>query len=248
MGAMAPITLTGALTLSHAEALAGIALTQITRPTTPVCYGAFVSNVDMKSGAPAFGTPEQVKANLASGQLARLLGLPWRCSPGCSGNVNDAQAANETQMGAWSVLLAGATVIVHGAGWIEGGLTLSYEKLITDLEVMQVFGELCDESQIDDAATAFDALAEVSPGGHFFGTTHTLDRYRTAFYEPIVADWSNFGTWTERGEKDASERATEVWQQILDEFRPPVTNADGLAKAGEYARKREAEGGAPPVS
>ncbi len=151
MGAMAPVTVAGALTLSHAEALAGIALTQITRPGAPVCYGAFPSNVDMKSGAPAFGTPEQVKANLGAGQLARLLGLPWRSAAGCAANIADAQAAHETQMSAWGAVLAGCTVLVHGAGWIEGGLTLSYEKLITDLEVMQIFAELCVPTPAEDA-------------------------------------------------------------------------------------------------
>lgn len=163
MGAMAPITVAGALTLSHAEALAAITLTQITRPGAPVCYGAFASNVDMKSGAPAFGTPEQVKANLGAGQLARLLGLPWRCAAGCAANINDAQAANETQMSAWGAVLAGATVLVHGAGWIEGGLTVSYEKLITDLEVMQTFAELCSPTPANDAEIAFEALAEIQP-------------------------------------------------------------------------------------
>ena len=246
MGAMAPITVAGALTLSHAEAMAAIALTQITRPGAPVCYGAFASNVDMKSGAPAFGTPEQVKANLGAGQLARRLGLPWRCSSGAAGNTNDAQAAHETQMGAWGAVLAGSTIIVHGAGWIEGGLTISYEKLITDLEIMQTFAELCRETPADDAAIAMDALAEVEPGGHFFGAAHTMERYRTAFYEPIVADWSNFGTWTERGAKDANERATAIWKDTLEEFRAPDIDAARIEEMEKFAETRKSEGGAPP--
>ena len=246
MGAMAPITVAGALTLSHAEALAAIALTQITNPGAPVCYGAFASNVDMKSGAPAFGTPEQVKANLGAGQLARHTGLPWRGSTGASGNVNDAQAANETQMGAWGAFLAGATILIHGAGWIEGGLTISFEKLITDLEVMQTFAELCTETPADDSSLAMDALAEVSPGGHFFGAAHTLERYNTEFYEPLVADLSNFGTWTERGGKDASVRAAEIWQDVLNGFQPPKIDDVGLAASIAFAEKRIQEGGAPP--
>ena len=246
MGAMAPITVAGALTLSHAEALAAISLSQITNPGAPVCYGAFVSNVDMKSGAPAFGTPEQVKANLGAGQLARLIGLPWRCSTGSSGNINDAQAANETQMGAWGAFLAGATILIHGAGWIEGGLTISFEKLITDLEVMQTFAELCTETPADDASIALDALTEVQPGGHFFGASHTLERYETEFYEPLVADWSNFGTWTERGSKDASVRATEIWQRVLGEARAPGVDEARLAEALAFAERRKSEGGALP--
>ncbi|MEO1331206.1 MAG: trimethylamine methyltransferase family protein, partial [Pseudomonadota bacterium] len=157
MGAMAPASVAGALVLSHAEALSAIALTQLAKPGAAVCYGAFASNVDMKSGAPAFGTPEQVKANLGAGQLARKLGLPWRCAAGCAANVNDAQAAHETQMSAWSAILAGCTVMLHGAGWLEGGLTNSYEKLITDLEAMQIFAELCAPTPADDAALALDA-------------------------------------------------------------------------------------------
>lgn len=246
MGAMAPVTIAGALTLSHAEALSAIALSQLTRAGAPVCYGAFVSNVDMKSGAPAFGTPEQVKANIGAGQLARRLGLPWRCSTGAAGAVNDAQAANETQMGAWGAVLAGATILIHGAGWIEGGLTFSYEKLITDLEVMQTFAELCTETPSDDASLALDALTEVDPGGHFFGAAHTIERYESAFYEPVVADWSNFGTWAERGGLDANQRANRIWKQVLEDFEPPNVDSTRLGEAIAFAERRKSEGGAPP--
>lgn len=248
MGAMAPITVAGALTLSHAESLAAIALTQLARPGAPVCYGAFASNVDMKSGAPAFGTPEQVKANLGSGQLARLLGLPWRCAAASAANINDAQAANETQMSAWGAVLAGATVIIHGAGWLEGGLTVSYEKFITDLEVLQTFAELCAPTPATDDDIALDALREVPPGGHFFGAAHTMERYQTAFYQPLVADWSNFGTWTEAGSKSASERATKIWQTIVRD-EPPITVSPAAYEGlNEYITKRTQDGGAPPES
>ena len=146
MGAMAPITVAGAITLSHAEALAAITLTQLVNPGAPVCYGTFTSNVDMKSGAPAFGTPTHYQASLAAGQLARLTGLPWRCAAGSASNSNDVQAANENQMGLWGCLMAGATVVIHSAGWLEGGLSVSYEKLITEFgrtqaEVAEVIGK-----------------------------------------------------------------------------------------------------------
>ena len=248
MGAMAPVTVAGALTLSHAEALAAIALTQIVRRGSPICYGAFVSSVDMRSGAPAFGTPEQVRASLAAGQLARRLGLPWRCSAASAANINDAQAANETSMSAWSSVLAGATIIVHSAGWIEGGLTVSYEKLITDLENLQIFAELCSTLEIDDGELAWDALAEVQPGGHFFGAAHTMDRYKTAFYEPLIADWSNFGTWTERGGLDASARATKMWRSILSETKAPDVDGDKVAALDAFIQRRTSDGGAPPES
>ncbi|MEM9206363.1 MAG: trimethylamine methyltransferase family protein [Pseudomonadota bacterium] len=245
MGAMAPVTVAGALTLSHAEALAGIAITQLAKPGAPVLYGAFASNVDMKSGAPAFGTPEQVKASLGAGQLARHLGLPWRNAAGCAANANDAQAAHETQMSAWGAVLAGATVVIHAAGWIEGGLTVSYEKLITDMEMVQVLAELCSPTSADDAEIALDALAEVQPGGHFFAAAHTMERYQSAFYEPLIADWSNFGTWTERGARDADTRATDLWKAILE--KPPLDVDQNRVEALEtFIAKRTAEGGAAP--
>ena len=248
MGAMAPITVAGAITLSHAEALAALTLTQLTRPGAPVCYGTFTSNVDMKSGAPAFGTPEHFQASLAAGQLARRLGLPWRCASGSAANINDAQAANETQFGNWGCFLAGATVIIHSAGWLEGGLTVSYEKLITDIEVLQMVAELCAgaEASTDDIGLA--ALEEVGPGGHFFGASHTMERYQTEFYEPMIGDWSNFGTWSERGSLDASTRATAKWQEIVHDAPEDFGPADRLAAFRDRVARLSEAGGAPPES
>ena len=248
MGAMAPVTVAGALALNHAEALASIALTQMVNPGAPVCYGAFASSVDMKSGAPAFGTPEHVKATLGAGQLARLTGLPWRSAAGCAANVNDAQAAHETQMSAWGAILAGCNVLVHGAGWLEGGLTICYEKLITDMEMLQIFAELCVETPAQDNDIAFEALQEVQPGGHFFGASHTMGRYQSAFYEPLVADWSNFGTWTERGAMDANQRANALWKKILHEFEGPHIDEERQEALSEFIRQRTNKGGANPES
>ena len=248
MGAMAPITVAGAITLSHAEALAAITLTQLARPGAPVCYGTFTSNVDMKSGAPAFGTPEHFRASLAAGQLARKLGLPWRCASGSAANINDAQAANETQFGNWGCFLAGATVVVHSAGWLEGGLTVSYEKLITDLEVLQMVAELCAGAQAGDAEIGLDALAEVKPGGHFFGAAHTMERYQTEFYEPLIGDLSNFGTWTERGALDASARATAKWQEIVHAAPDPICDPDRLEAFRDRVARLTRAGGAAPES
>lgn len=248
MGAMAPITVAGAITLSHAEAIAAISLTQLTQPGAPVCYGTFTSNVDMKSGAPAFGSPEHFQASLAAGQMARKLGLPWRCASGSAANINDAQAANETQFGNWGCLLAGASVIIHSAGWLEGGLTVSYEKLITDMEVLQMVAELCAGAKAGDAEIGLDALAEVQPGGHFFGAAHTMERYQTEFYEPLIGDWSNFGTWTERGAKDADTRATEKWQQIVATTPAPDLNDARVEALNDYIARATEAGGAPPES
>ncbi len=250
MGAMAPITVAGALTLSHAEALAALTLTQLARPGAPVLYGTFTSNVDMKSGAPAFGTPEQVKASLGAGQLARKLGLPWRNAAGSAANINDAQAAHETEISGWGAFLGGSTIMIHAAGWLEGGLTVSYEKLITDMDMVQTFAELCADTPATEADIGLDAIREVQPGGHFFGAVHTMERYQTAFYEPFAYDWSNFGTWTDAGAKDADTRATEAWQSILANHKPPVTasDPDRIGHLKEFIAKRTAEGGAPPES
>ncbi len=248
MGAMAPITVAGAITLSHTEALAAIALTQLVRPGAPVCYGTFTSNVDMKSGAPAFGTPAHFQASLAAGQLARFTGLPWRSAAGSASNLNDVQAANENQMGLWGCLMAGATIIIHSAGWLEGGLSVSYEKLITDMEVLNMVAELCAGAQAGEAEIGFDALSEVAPSGHFFATTQTMERYSTEFYEPVVHDYANFGTWTERGAQDASTRATDVWKGILAADQRPDVDGDKVDQLQAFIAKRTAEGGAPPES
>ena len=248
MGAMAPITVAGAITLSHAEALAAITLTQLVNPGAPVCYGTFTSNVDMKSGAPVFGTPEHFRASLAAGQLARLIGLPWRSAAGSAANLSDVQAAQETQFGLWGCLQAGATVVIHSAGWLEGGLSVSYEKLITDIEVLNMVAELCAAGQDGGSDIGLDALDEVQPGGHFFGAAHTMERYQTEFYQPFSYDYANFGTWTERGEVDATTRATSIWKGILDQPNTvslDENRVDALHKA--IAKATEA-GGAAPVS
>ncbi len=249
MGAMAPITVAGAITLSHAEALAAITLTQLARPGAPVCYGTFTSNVDMKSGAPAFGTPSHFQASLAAGQLARFTELPWRSAAGSASNLNDVQAANENQMGLWGCLMAGATVVIHSAGWLEGGLSVSYEKLITDAEVLNMVAELCAGAQAGVDEIGFEtALSEVDPSGHFFASTQTMARYDTEFYQPIVHDYANFGTWEERGAQDASTRATQVWKDILAADMRPGIDAEKTAGLQDYIRGRTEAGGAFPES
>ncbi len=247
-GAMAPVTLAGALTLQHAEALAGITLTQAVRPGAPVVYGAFTSNVDMKSGAPAFGTPEYFKAALASGQLARHVGLPYRSSAPNASNAVDAQAVYETMISLFGAVLGGCNLLIHAAGWLEGGLTASKEKFILDVEVLQMLAETFEPLVVDDEEIGLEAIGETPPGGHFFGGEHTLQRYRTAFYEPLVSDWSNFGQWTEAGSRDATQRANETWKRVLDEYDPPPLDDAIAAELVEFVARRTAEGGALPES
>ncbi len=247
-GAMAPVSLAGALVLQHAEALAGITLSQIVRPGAPVVYGAFTSNVDMRSGAPAFGTPEAVKAAFASGQLARHVGLPWRSSAVSTSNTPDAQAGYESMMNMLGAAFGGANMIVHAAGWLESGLTASYEKFILDLEMVQMFAELFQPVDATTSELALDAIRSVPPGGHFFGSAHTLERYESAFYEPLVFSRQNYGQWTEEGSLTAADRANVVWKQVLaDSQAPPLDDAVSEEMAA-FVSRRTAEGGALPES
>lgn len=243
-GAMAPVTIAGALALQHAEALAGIALTQIVRPGVPVMYGGFTSNVDMRSGAPAFGTPEYTQAAQASGQLARLIGVPFRSSNVTAANDVDAQAAYESMMALWGSIMGGAHLIEHAAGWLNGGLTASFEKLILDAELLQMMQAYCEPFEVTPATLALEAIAEVGPAGHFFGAQHTLARYETAFYQPILSNWDNYDLWTERGRVMAREKANGLWKALLAEYeQPPIDAAiDDALKDYMARRKREIHG------
>jgi len=243
-GAMAPVTMPGALVLQHAEALAGITLSQLVRQGAPVIYGSFTSNVDMKSGSPAFGTPEFVQAAFGAGQLARHIGLPWRGSAATASNAPDEQAVYEYLMSAWGSVLGGVNMMVHAAGWLEGGLTGSMEKFILDIEMLQIFAEIFEPLNSDPAELAYEAIAAVEPGSHFFGCEHTMERYQTAFYEPLVSDWSNFGQWTDSGGKTATQRANGIWKQLLHEFEAPAMDEARRDELKAFIDRRSDEGGA----
>ena len=249
LGAMAPTTIAGALTQQNAEALAGIVLCQIVRPGAPVAYGGFTSNVDMKTGAPAFGTPEYVKATLAGAQLARRHNLPYRASGANASNAVDAQAAYESEMSLWASVMAHTNFVNHAAGWLEGGLTASYEKLVLDAEMCQLIAESLEPIVVNDDTLAIDAIAEVSPGGHFFGAAHTLERYEDVFYTPLVSDWRNFETWREAGALSAAERANAVWKTLLAQYEQPPIDPGIDEALREYMtkRKRAIEAGEVPL-
>ena len=240
-GAMSPVSLAGALAQQNAEALFLVALSQIVRPGAPMVYGAFTSNVDMRTGAPAFGTPEYVKGALASGQMARRYGLPWRSSNATASNVVDAQAAYESQMAIWGAIMGGVSLLYQGAGWLEGGLTASFEKLILDAEMLQMMAEVLVPFRVDDAEIGLDAMAEVGPGGHHFATAHTLERYETAFYRPILSDWRNFETWSDDGARTATERANGIWKQLLAEYEPPPLDVGAAEAIDDYVERRRRE-------
>ena len=247
MGAMTPVTLAAGLAQQNAEALFGIALTQLVKPGAPAVYGAFTSNVDMKSGAPAFGTPENTKANIASGQLARRYNLPYRTTNGNAANCVDAQATYETQMSLWGAILGHCNLVYHAAGWLEGGLTASFEKIMLDVEMLQHMAETLTPIDTSEAELAFDAMSEVPTGGHFFGTAHTMERYESAFYAPMLSDWTNYEAWELAGAKTTTERATELWKQALEEYQQPQMDPAVDEALKDYmARRREEIGAGEP--
>lgn len=238
-GSMSPATMAGTLVQQTAEVLAVATLAQTVRPGAPIMYGSFASNVDMQSGAPALGTPEYTKAAQASGQIARQLGLPYRSSNTTVSNCVDAQAAFESQMSLWGSVMGHANLVNHAAGWLEGGLTASFEKLIVDAEMLQMMAEYLRPIPVTDDELAVEAIAEVGPGGHHFGTAHTLARYETAFYAPMLSNRQNFESWRESGSLDIAARANTVWKQLLKEYeQPPLDPAVDEALV-EYAEKRK---------
>jgi trimethylamine--corrinoid protein Co-methyltransferase len=246
-GAMAPVTMSGAVALSLAEGLSAIALLQYINPGCPVMIGTFTSNVDMKSGAPAFGTPEYMRATQMTGQLARFYKLPLRSSGVCAANVPDGQAMWETSNSLWAAVQSRTNLVYHAAGWLEGGLIASPEKFVMDCEVLQMIQRYFEEATwaTTEEDIAIDAIREVGAGGHYFGVQHTQDRYTTAFYAPFVSDWRNFEAWQIDGSVWTPERAHRIFKAILAEFEPPDMNGDDQEELRRFVAKRKQEGGAP---
>ncbi len=244
-GAMAPVTIAGALVLQNAEALAAIAFSQVVRPGAPVVYGGFTSNVDMKSGSPAFGTPEYMKAQLVGGQLARRYRMPYRTSNVCAANTVDAQAAYESVFSLWGAVDGGVNILKHGAGWLEGGLCCGYEKTMLDIELLQMVVEFLEPLDVSEDALALDAIADVGPGGHFFGTAHTRARYRDAFHAPTLSDWRNYESWHEAGAPTTVEHANRLWKRRLAEYEAPPLDAAVRDELDDFVARRTAQGGAP---
>ena len=242
-GAMAPVTVAGAIVQQNAEALAGIAFCQLVRPGSPVIYGGFTSNVDMQSGAPAFGTPEYMQAVLLGGQLARRYGIPYRSSNACAANAVDAQAAYESVFSLWAVVMGGAHMVLHGAGWMEGGLQASFEKMVIDADMIGMVGAFLTPLATDVDSLAVEAIAEVGPGGHFFGTAHTLARFRDAFFKPMVSDWRNYESWEEAGSPTALDHAERLVAELLAAYEPPALADDVRAELDDFTDRRIAEGG-----
>jgi trimethylamine--corrinoid protein Co-methyltransferase len=244
-GAMAPVTMAGAVVEQNAEALAGMAFTQLVRKGAPVIYGGFTSNVDMKSGAPAFGTPEYMKACIVGGQMARRYNLPYRTSNTCAANTVDAQAAYESVFSLWGVTMGGGNFIMHGAGWLEGGLVAGFEKFVLDCDLIQMVMEFLTPLETTEDALGVEAIREVGPGGHFFGAQHTLARYSSAFYAPIISDWRNSQQWEAAGKPEAMQRANTVYKQALEEYVEPALDPAVREELDAFVDRRIREGGAP---
>ena len=246
-GAMAPVTMSGAVAQSLAEALIAVVLAQIVRPGACVAIGTFTSNVDMKSGAPAFGTPEYMRATQMTGQLARFYKLPMRASGVCAANVPDGQSIWETSNSLWSAVQAGANMVYHSAGWLEGGLIASPEKFVMDCEILQHIQRYMDPSLTATGPDeiAIEAVREVGDQGHFFGIQHTQDRYTTAFYQPFLSDWRNYEAWEAAGGIWTAQRAHQTFQDIIAGFEAPPMDEAIHEELAAFVERRKAEGGAP---
>ncbi|MEP4197464.1 MAG: trimethylamine methyltransferase family protein [Aliishimia sp.] len=246
-GAMAPVTMAGAVAQSIAEALCAVALFQYVAPGCACAIGTFTSNVDMKSGAPAFGTPEYMRATQMTGQLARYYNLPMRSSGVCAANVPDGQAMWETSNSLWAAVQSGTNLVYHAAGWLEGGLIASPEKFIMDCEVLQMIQRYMEPviTATGPDEIALDAIKDVGSAGHFFGIQHTQDRYSTAFYQPIVSDWKNFEAWEVAGGIWTAERAHHTFKDIINNFEAPALEDDRREALADFVARRKSEGGAP---
>ncbi len=246
-GAMAPVTMAGAVTLSIAEALSALALFQWVAPGSAAVLGTFTSNVDMKSGAPAFGTPEYMRATQMTGQMARFYGLPLRSSGACAANVPDGQAMWETSNSLWAAVQSGTNMVYHAAGWLEGGLVACPEKFVMDCEVIQMIQRYMEPDVVATRPQdiALEAIREVGSSGHYFGIEHTQARYESAFHSPFVSDWRNFEAWQADGGMWTAERAHRLFRRIVDDFEPPEMEADIRAELEAFVERRKAEGGAP---
>lgn len=242
MGAMSPVTIAASLAQQIAEALTGIALVQLVRPGAPVVFGSFLSNIDMQSGSPQFGTPESGIGLLCTGQIARHFGLPFRGGGGLnSAHTADMQAGVQTMMTMLPTFLAGTNYVLHTAGWLEGGLVAGYEKFVLDMEVMESLVHEFTPITFTEGDLAFDAHVEAGHGGHFLGTMHTMERFRSCFYRPWLATADSFDRWSRNGSKDANTRAGENVEKRLEAYVQPEMDPQVLAELDEFVAMRKAQ-------
>jgi trimethylamine---corrinoid protein Co-methyltransferase len=244
-GASTPATIASAMALCNAEVLFGLTLAQLIRPGAPVLYGCAAKNVDMKTGAPAYGLVEAYRCKQIGGQMARRYGIPLRSSNFSSSNVPDFASGYESQGSVWSAMTAGAHLLMHAAGWIEGGLCASFEKFVLDIEILQMMAQYLEPVRIDADTLAIEEIAEVGPGGHFFGTPRTIATYASAFYQPLISSTQNYGAWVEAGALDATQRANRIYHQALKEYEQPPIDPAIAEELAAFVARRRAAGGAP---
>lgn len=239
-GAMGPVTSAGAIALSLAESMFGCALAQLERPGAPVVLGNFLSSMSLRSGSPTFGTPEPAAGSLVYGQLARRLNLPLRCSGSfTTSKLPDAQAMTESTVSMLAAVHCGANFVLHSAGFLDGLLSMSYEKFVMDVDLCGALHSYLDGIKVDDNQLALDAFREVGPGNHFFGCAHTMANYETAFWDSPLSDTLSFETWSAAGSEDAATRANRLWKQTLADYQaPPIDPATDEALLDFIARKK----------
>ena len=244
-GASTPATIASAMALNTAEILFGVTLAQLVKPGAPVLYGCAAMNVDMKTGAPAYGLADMQRCTLIGGQMARRYNMPMRSSNFSAANIPDFASGYESANACFAAVSAGAHLLMHAAGWVEGGLCTSYEKFVLDCEIVQSLAQLLEPVRIDKDTLALEEIAEVGPGGHFFGTARTISTFETAFYRPLVSATQNYGAWLEQGGKSAAARATGIWREALNQYSEPPIDPAIRDELAAFVTKRKEQGGAP---
>ena len=244
-GASTPNSMASAMAMNSAEVLFGLTLAQLVRKGAPVLYGCAALNVDMKTGSPAYGWADMNRFTLVGGQMARRYRMPMRTSNFSAANTPDFLSGMDSTFTSYSALTAGAHLLMHAAGWVEGGLCTSYEKFVLDCEIVQSLQHMMSPADMSADAFALAEIAEVGPGGHFFGTERTIATYESAFYRPLVSSTQNYGAWAEGGAKDAAQRATAVWQEALRSYEQPPMDEARLEDMRAFVARRKEEGGAP---
>jgi trimethylamine---corrinoid protein Co-methyltransferase len=242
VGAMSPTTLAATIAQQNAETLFGIAYAQMLNPGTPIIQGNFLPTIDMKSGAPSFGTPEASLALYASAQMARYYNLPFRSGGNLTASrIPDAQAAYESASTFWPTVQANTNFVLHAAGWLEGGLVSGYEKLIMDAELLGMATKYVKGIELNDDTFAWEAYDEVGPGGHFLGATHTMKHYDTAFYQHKVFNMDNFEKWRDEGSEDTYKRANGIWKKMLSEYQAPALDDAKREELEAFVAQRREE-------
>jgi trimethylamine--corrinoid protein Co-methyltransferase len=239
---MSPTTTAATLAQLNAEALFGICYAQMLNPGTPCVYGSFLANIDMRSGAPCFGTPENALALYGAAQMARRYRLPYRSGGNFTASrIPDAQAGYESAGTMWPTVQAGTNFVLHAAGWLEGGLIAGYEKFVLDLEVCAMMVRLAGGIDLSEEQFAWDAYAEVAPGGHFLGSQHTLRHYDTAFHLHTVFSMDNYEKWVAEGSEDSYRKANAVWKRMLKEYEQPPLDAAVAEELRAFEERRRAD-------